>query len=164
MTDLTPKAIEGGCRCGQVRFRASAPPLLTMACHCRGCQAMSSSAFSLSAAIPAPAFEVTAGEPVIGGLHGPSRHYFCPNCLSWLFTRPEGVDVFVNVRPTLFDADQPEQALWSEPFMETWTREGLAWAKTPAPILAKHSFEALPPEDAYPAMIADYAASLAART
>ena len=25
---------EGGCRCGQVRFKVTAPPLLTMACHC----------------------------------------------------------------------------------------------------------------------------------
>ena len=33
--------LEGGCRCGQVRLKISAPPLLTMACHCTGCQKMS---------------------------------------------------------------------------------------------------------------------------
>jgi hypothetical protein len=27
---------EGGCLCGEIRFRVGAPPLLTMACHCRG--------------------------------------------------------------------------------------------------------------------------------
>ena len=68
------------CRCGQIRLRVSAAPLLTMACHCRGCQRMSASAYSLSIAIPAPRFEVVQGEPVIGGLHGPSRHYHCPRC------------------------------------------------------------------------------------
>ncbi len=94
---------EGRCRCGQVRFRITAPPLLTMACHCTGCQRMTGSAFSLSAAIPSEGFAVTQGEPVIGGLHGPSRHYFCPHCLSWLFTRPEGLDHFVNVRSTMLD-------------------------------------------------------------
>lgn len=145
--------VEGGCRCGQVRFRAMAAPLLTMACHCRGCQKMTSSAFSLSAAIPADGFEVTQGEPVIGGLHGPSRHYFCPHCMSWMFTRPEGIDFFVNIRSTLFDA-----AEWSEPFMETWTSEGLPWAKTPA----VHSFDALPPQDVYPGLIAEYQAKLSA--
>ena len=36
---------EGGCRCGQVRLKISAPPILTMACHCTGCQKMSSSAY-----------------------------------------------------------------------------------------------------------------------
>ena len=91
---------EGGCRCGQVRLTISAQPFLTMACHCTGCQKMSSSAFSLSAAIPAEGFEIIAGEPVIGGLHGGTRHYFCPHCMTWMFTRPEGMDWFVNLRST----------------------------------------------------------------
>ncbi|MGH8428823.1 MAG: GFA family protein, partial [Solimonas sp.] len=94
---------EGQCRCGQVRFRISVPPLLTMACHCTGCQRMSSSAFSLSAAIPSEGFAVTQGEPVIGGLHGAVRHFFCAHCMSWLFTRPVGFDHFVNVRVTMLD-------------------------------------------------------------
>jgi len=69
---------EGGCRCGQVRFKVSAAPILTMACHCTGCQKMTASAFSLSAAIPSEGFEVTAGAPAIGGLHGAEiHHYFC---------------------------------------------------------------------------------------
>jgi hypothetical protein len=36
---------QGGCRCNQVRFDISRPPLLTMACHCTGCQRMSASAY-----------------------------------------------------------------------------------------------------------------------
>ena len=79
--------MEGGCRCGRVRLKINAAPLLTMACHCTGCQKMTGSAYSLSAAIPSEGFEVTKGEPVIGGLHGLSRHYFCPYCRSWMFTR-----------------------------------------------------------------------------
>jgi len=46
-----------------------------------------------SAAIPAAGFEVTRGEPVIGGIHGPeAHHYFCPYCMTWMFTKPEGMD------------------------------------------------------------------------
>jgi hypothetical protein len=143
---------DGGCRCGQVRIRVSAPPLLTMACHCTGCQRMSSSAFSLSAAIPAEGFEVTQGEPVIGGLHGATRHYFCPNCMSWIFTRPEQLDWFVNVRPTMLDESGD-----FIPFIETWTREGLPWAKTPA----VHRFETMPPMEAFEQLLKDYAAQAA---
>ena len=139
----------GRCRCGQTTFEASAPPLITMACHCRGCQQMTASAFSLSAAIPAEAFKVTAGEPVIGGLHGASRHYFCGHCLSWMFTRPEGVDFFVNVRSALF-----EPAAWSEPFVETVTAEKMPWATTPA----KHAYEHFPPMEDFPRLLAEYAA------
>jgi hypothetical protein len=92
---------------------------------------MTASAFALSVMIPSNAFRVTAGEPVIGGLHGPTRHYFCPHCMSWLFTRPEGMDFSVNVRTTMLD-----DRSWDTPFIETYTSEKLAWASTPA----KHSY------------------------
>lgn len=138
----------GGCRCGQVRFRVSAPPLLTMACHCRGCQQMTSSAFSLSAAIPSEGFEVIAGEPVIGGLHGPeAHHWFCPHCMSWVFTRAEGLDWFVNVRPTMLDAPR-----WTTPFIETFTSEKVAWVTTPA----AHSFPQFPTFEAYADLVKEY--------
>jgi len=52
MTTYPQLPWDGGCRCGQVRMRISALPILTMACHCKGCQRMSASAFSLGAAIP----------------------------------------------------------------------------------------------------------------
>lgn len=139
---------EGGCRCGQVRFKIAAPPMLTMACHCTGCQRMTASAFSLSAAIPAEAFEVTQGEPVIGGLHGATRHFFCPWCMSWMFTRAEGLDWFVNVRAPLLD-----DARWFTPFVETMTAEKLPWATTPAP----HSFEGFPPPETWQALTAEFA-------
>ena len=138
---------EGGCRCGRVRMRISAAPLLTMACHCRGCQRMSSSAYSLSAAIPADAFEVTRGEPVIGGLHGATRHYFCGYCMTWMFTRPEGLDTFVNCRPMLLD-----DASWFSPFIETYTTTKLPFASTGA----VHSFDTFPPMEAYEGLVAEY--------
>jgi hypothetical protein len=53
--------IEGACRCEQVRMRITAPPFITMACHCKGCQRMSSSAYSLSVAVPSEGFAVTQG-------------------------------------------------------------------------------------------------------
>lgn len=144
---------EGGCRCGQVRLKISAPPILTMACHCTGCQKMSSSAYSLSAAIPAEGFEVIAGEPVIGGLHGASRHYFCPHCMTWMFTRPEGMDWFVNLRPTMLD-DTSGLA----PFIETFTSEKLPFAATGA----VHSYETFPPMEAYEGLVQEFAERSAA--
>lgn len=139
---------DGGCRCGQVRFRISAPPILTMACHCKGCQRMTASAFSLSAAIPSEGFSIASGEPVIGGLHGAARHYFCAHCMSWLFTRAEAMDWFVNIRPTMLD-----NPTGFDPYIETWTREKLAWATTKA----IHSFEAFPPAEDYAGLMQAYA-------
>jgi hypothetical protein len=139
----------GGCRCGRVRMKISEGPLLTMACHCTGCQHMSASAFSLTMAIPAKGFEIIQGETVIGGLRAAAEHNFCPHCMSWMFTRPQGLDWFVNVRPTMLDEQQG-----FAPFIETYTSEKLPWATTPA----VHSFEQFPAMDAYEGLIKAYGA------
>lgn len=139
---------DGGCRCGQVRLRVHAEPLITMACHCTGCQRMTASAFSLSSLYPSDAFTITAGDTVTGGLRGATRHEFCPSCMSWLFTRPEGMADFVNVRSTML-----EDARLHRPFLEIYTSEKLAWAGTGA----VHSFDTFPPPDRFPALLAEYA-------
>ena len=140
----------GQCRCGEVQFRISAQPLVTAACHCTGCQRMSGSAFSLSAAIPSAGFEILRGEPVIGGLRNPEqKHFFCPKCMSWLFTRfhPD----FVNVRATML-----EDASWFVPFIETWTRTKLPWVNTPA----VHRYAEFPPTEDFEKLMAEFARTL----
>ena len=37
--------LEGGCLCGKVRFRATRPPMRTLACHCTFCQKVTGSAY-----------------------------------------------------------------------------------------------------------------------
>ena len=144
--------LDGRCRCDRVRLRITAPPLLTMACHCTGCQRMSSSAYSLSAAIPSEAFTVTQGEPVIGGLHDPrAQHFFCGWCMTWMFTRPAGMDHFVNLRPTMLD-----DTSWYVPFIETWASEKLPWV---APV-TKHTFDRLPEMHEFAELTRAYQATL----
>jgi len=138
---------DGQCRCGQVRFRLTGNPLITMACHCKGCQRMTSGAYSLSAFYPAARFELISGEPVPGGLHGPSRHMCCPHCMSWVYTQPEAMDDFVNVRSPMIDGDP-----YGKPFIETVTNEALPWAR----LHAAHAFDGFPPRDQFPALIAEF--------
>lgn len=140
--------VTGSCRCGQVAFEVRSQPVMTSACHCVGCQKMSSSAFSLTALFPAEAFFINRGSPVIGGMHGSTRHYFCPHCLSWLFTRPGESDAFIGVRSSLLD--QPQRYA---PFMETWVREKLPWASTGARV----SYDAFPNPQDYPALMVEFA-------
>jgi hypothetical protein len=139
----------GGCRCGAVRIRVSRPPLIAAACHCTGCQRMSASAFSLTLTLQADGFEVTQGEPVLGGLKGPQSHHFhCPDCKSWMFTRIEGMDWIVNLRPSMLDEHE-----WFVPFVEFFTGEKLPWASTPA----KHSYESVPEMADFEPLMAAYA-------
>ena len=140
----------GRCRCGEIEFRISAPPLMTAACHCRGCQRMSSSAYSLSVAIPTQGFTVVRGEPTIGGLRDPQQpHFFCPSCMTRMFTK--AMPEFVNVRATLLD-----DTSWFSPFMETWTRTKLPWANTPA----VRSYEEFPPTADYESLIREFTMSM----
>jgi len=140
----------GTCRCERTRIELSAPPFMTAACHCRGCQRMSASAFSLTAMVLAQNFRVLEGEPVKGGIKGPQLdHFFCPDCKTWMFTRIVGMDDIVNVRPTIFD-----DPAWCVPFIETMTAEKHAWASTPA----VHSFEGFPPREAFPRLMQEFAA------
>ena len=139
---------EGACRCGQVRFRVSAPPMLTMACHCTGCQRMTAGPYSLSLAVPSEGFRVTQGKPVLGGLHGETHHFHCGHCMSWMFTRPPGFTWLVNVRAPMLD-----DTTGYEPFIETYTSEGLPWARTPA----RHSYETFPPMESFEDLLKEYA-------
>lgn len=139
----------GGCRCDRVRFEIREAPLMTSACHCTGCQKMSSSAYSLTAIVPAAGFAVTQGDVVQGGLHGDdARHMFCDHCKTWMFTRIDAYG-FVNVRPTLLD-----DASWYTPFIETYTSEKLPWATTPA----RHTYDQFPPPEQYAQLMAEFAA------
>jgi hypothetical protein len=147
MTDGNPRTT-GRCRCGQVQIEVVSEPLITMACHCTGCQRMTASAFSLSTLYSSKGFKVTSGELVIGGLHGATRHYFCPHCMSWLFTCPEGLNEFVNVRATMM-----EDAQSFRPYIETYTNEKLPWVKTPA----VHSFNKFPSPEDFPALLSEFA-------
>lgn len=145
------RPLTGTCRCGRSAFEVAAPPIITAACHCQGCRRMSSSAFSLTAIVPAPAFRVTQGEPVRGGAKGPDlEHFCCPDCMSWMFTRIAGMPDIVNVRSALLD-----DLKWSRPFIETMTAEKLDWVETPA----RHSYEGFPPPEDFGRLMQEFAES-----
>ena len=137
---------DGACRCGEVRFTAEGPPLVTMACHCRGCQQMSASAFSLSSLYPAERFEVT-GEPRRADLGTGPTHMFCGKCMSWMYTVPEGMDAFVNVRSTLF-----QNAAEHRPFIETYRRDSMEWANSGA----ARTYDGVPDDNEFGALITAY--------
>lgn len=118
----------GRCQCGALTFEITAPPFATAACHCRDCQRMTGSAFSLTVMTPAEGFRVTSGSAVPGGLKTGHRHMHCSECLSWVFTQPNGVDFLVNVRTPMLDTPPTEV-----PFMETALADAMPFARLGAP-------------------------------
>jgi hypothetical protein len=79
--------IEGGCRCGRVRYHATVEKLPNVyACHCLDCQTWSGSAFSLQFILPESQLEVT-GEPQLYERVSPesgrtSYQRACPVCFT----------------------------------------------------------------------------------
>ena len=81
---MSTSAIEGGCTCGEVRYRMTSPPLIVHCCHCRWCQRETGTAFALNALIEADRVELLAGEPepiVTPSLSGKGQKISrCPKC------------------------------------------------------------------------------------
>lgn len=54
--------IEGGCTCGEVRYKVLNSPLITHACHCRWCQRQTGGPHVINALYEADLIELTKGE------------------------------------------------------------------------------------------------------
>mgnify|MGYP000485754790 CR=1 FL=1 len=127
--------LQGACLCGAVQVSVTASPLLTLACHCRDCQKLTASAYSLTAMFPEAAFSY-GGELIKGGRHSEGRtHYFCKSCLNFVFSKIAGAEQRINLRLSVLD----DAALF-EPFVEVMTEEKMPWATVPA----THSFARYP--------------------
>ncbi|HEY6516728.1 MAG TPA: GFA family protein [Steroidobacteraceae bacterium] len=63
MSSNTLFPLEGGCDCGQVRYRMETAPLIVHCCHCRWCQRETGTAFALNAMIEAERVVHTQAEP-----------------------------------------------------------------------------------------------------
>ena len=109
---------------------------------------MTASAFALTLTLPSDGLLVTQGEPVIGGLHGATRHNFCPYCMTWMFTHPAGDDGYVNLRPSTLD-----DHAWFVPFIEVFTQAKLPWAGTGS----AHSYATFPTGADYGALAREFA-------
>ena len=110
---------------------------------------MTAGAYSLSLTVPKDGFSCSGVEPVRGGTKEQDLHRFCPECLSWVFTRfPDGMP-FVNMRASMLDDPQRIR-----PFAEFQTAEKLPGVDCGAVV----SYERFPPEDEYMALASRFAA------
>ena len=54
---------EGGCACGEVRYRLASEPMFVHCCHCLNCQRQTGSAFVINLLIESDRVELLEGEP-----------------------------------------------------------------------------------------------------
>jgi len=93
---------EGGCACGAVRFKITAPFLGVGVCHCTDCQKGTGGPPNYVALAPKDAFVVTKGEAKVYSVKGDSGadigRAFCPDCGSPLWSVPGAGAPFAPVK------------------------------------------------------------------
>lgn len=121
--------IDGGCHCGQIKYRAEADPERVEICHCTDCQTLSGSAYRTVVPVAANAFELLSGSPKLYAKtadDGSIRmQAFCPECGSALYSAPpDGQDGYFGIR--VGTSNQRDRLV---PKHQYWVRSAQAWTQ-----------------------------------
>lgn len=126
-----PRAMNGGCLCGAVRYRTDGPALQTTLCHCEDCRKASGAPVVAWTFFRGDHPEWTRGEPRFLAWAGRER-WFCPECGTPLAFRDPGIPGLYEV--TTCSLDQPEEA---PPCDHNWVCDRVPWFDT-ADTLPRH--------------------------
>lgn len=123
--------MDGGCTCGEIRYRLAERPLFTHACHCTWCRRETGSAFVLNALIETRNVGVLGGTPVLVDTPSASgkgqRIARCPACHVALWSHYSGAGSrFAFVRAGTLD-----QASACPPDIHIFTSTKLPWVIIP---------------------------------
>lgn len=128
------KSVEGGCACGEIRYRLTSEPLFVHCCHCLNCQRQTGSAFVVNLLIEAERVELLAGEPqpveVPRDDGSKQRIFRCPECQVALFSEYGRPEIRFVRGGTL---DEPSTVT---PDVHIYTRSKLPWIRLPESVPA----------------------------
>jgi hypothetical protein len=115
-------AVEGGCLCGQVRYRASGSRRGITICHCATCRRASGAPIVAWCGFVPEGFSFTRGAPTIYRSSATAERGFCSRCGTQLTYRRLDDPGFVDV--TIASLDDPEAI---PPQDHTWVQSRLSW-------------------------------------
>ncbi|MBS0502951.1 MAG: GFA family protein [Proteobacteria bacterium] len=123
--------MEGGCACGEVRYRLMSAPMFVNCCHCTSCQTETGSAFVVNAMIEADQVALLNGapEPVVTPSESGKGQtvWRCPSCRVALWSNYAGAGPGVNfVRVGTLD-----DSAACPPDAHIFTRSKLPWVVLP---------------------------------
>ena len=130
MQNRTSTAIEGGCLCGQARYRLVSEPLTCYCCHCTECQQRTGSAFSTALIVMTEALELIRGTSspyracLSGGRIKSGLH--CSECSTRLWGTIQSVPTIRVLQPGTLD-----EARAFHPVAHVWTRSAVPWTVIP---------------------------------
>lgn len=107
MTTTPALPLTGGCYCGSIRYEVSALPHAITICHCRDCQRLTGTAFSMPMPVARDAFSVTRGRTKSWERRADSGNlsiqHFCGDCGTRLYTEPASMPQVVTLRAGTLD-------------------------------------------------------------
>lgn len=121
--------LEGGCACGELRYRLTTSPMFVHCCHCLNCQRQTGTAFVLNMLIEASRVELLGGTPIAVAVpreHGLHRIFRCPTCQVAVWSEYGGRPEVLFVRAGTLD----DPATVS-PDVHIYTRSKLPWITLP---------------------------------
>lgn len=120
---------DGGCACGEVRYRLASDPLFVHCCHCLNCQRQTGSAFVINLLIEADRVQMLAVQPQpvdVPRDDGSTQRIFrCPTCQVAVYSEYGRPEVRFVRAGTL---DQPSGVV---PDVHIFTRSKLGWVTVP---------------------------------
>jgi hypothetical protein len=129
MITLPQFPIEGGCACGQVRYRLTEAPLAIYTCHCSDCQKLSTSAFTLTMPVRPQALEIIKGTLRTWIRVPPSGNqlpqHVCGHCGVRIYSEP------AHARSKSLRCGTLDDTGWIEPVAAIWMRSAQPWVRMP---------------------------------
>ena len=119
------KMLTGGCLCGEIRYRITAPPVEALYCHCRMCQRAHGAPAIAWLTVPLSAFTVTAGSPLAYRSSAKALRHFCGGCGTPLTWCEADAARFVDV--SIASLDNPAGVA---PTLHLWTDSQIPWFET----------------------------------
>jgi hypothetical protein len=122
--------LTGGCLCGSIRYAITEAPQLAYTCHCRDCQKLTSSAFSMAIVVRDEAFQLMGIEPrslqAIADSGRIKTRWVCPDCGTWICGASTADTGLRRVRAGTLD-----DTSWLRPTAHFWTRTRQPWVELP---------------------------------
>ena len=119
--------VEGGCLCGNIRYKSEAEPLVTVLCNCINCQKLSGGAYSLNVVLPKGSLDIQGDMTtyVDTGDSGQTLdRNFCARCGSPISSEPSAMDTI-----TVLKAGTLDDTSWVRPVMEIYCDSAQQWTR-----------------------------------
>jgi hypothetical protein len=118
--------VTGGCLCRAVRYRITAPPMVTRVCWCRVCQYLAAGNGTVNTCFPSHAITIEgqlADYSLTADSGNVMHRRFCPKCGTQMFSEAESRPHLIFVRAGTLDDREI-----ARPGATIWVSEAPTWA------------------------------------